>query len=159
MRRYASTTFGDFQCVHCGYWVTSNPQFSGVNHRNHCPYCLWSKHLDWFEAGDRLSPCKSAMRPLGLVLKRTNKKYGNSFTGELMLVHQCLECGKKVINRIAADDDVEAILAVYQASLETPVNAEDIPDVHVLGREDADLVYERLCGRVIEPAMDLVIVA
>jgi hypothetical protein len=97
------------------------------------------------------------MRPVGLALKKTNKKYGGAFTGELMLVHQCLECGKKVINRIAADDDVETILAVFQASLVTPISTADIPDVYVLGREDADLVYERLCGRRITPEVDLVL--
>lgn len=34
-----------------------------------------------------------------------------------MLVHQCQACGKVSINRIAADDDPQAILAVYTASL------------------------------------------
>lgn len=150
--RRMSTTFGDFRCVHCGYWVTSNPQFSGVQHRNHCPYCLWSKHLDWFEAGDRLSPCKAAMRPVGLALKKTHKKYNSAHTGELMLVHQCLECGKSVINRIAADDDVETIVSIYRASLEAPLPATEAPDVYVLGQTDADLVSHRLYGVGVETA-------
>jgi hypothetical protein len=47
-----------------------------VRNRNHCPYCLWSRCLDLFRAGDRLSACKAPMQPVGLALKHTRKKYG-----------------------------------------------------------------------------------
>ena len=146
MRRYASTIFGDFRCAHCGYWVTSNREFSGVNNRNHCPYCLWSKHLDLFEAGDRMSACKSTMRPVGLTIKRINKKYGAGGVGELMLVHQCQECGKLVANRIAADDDIETILAVYRVSLVRPTQADMEPDIYLLDERHQELVYRQLLG-------------
>jgi hypothetical protein len=55
------------------------------------------------------------MQPIGLTLKRVSKKYGTG-QGELMLVHQCLECGKVSINRIAADDDGLMMLAIFERS-------------------------------------------
>lgn len=108
----------DFRCLRCGYHVSVNSILSGVVNRNHCPYCLWSRHLDLLAAGDRLSACKALMRPLGLTLKKSHKKYSRAGSGELMLVHACIECSKVAINRIAADDDVEAILETFDRSLE-----------------------------------------
>ena len=111
-----NNTSGDFVCLHCGAFVSAEPILSGVRNRNHCPYCLSSRHLDQFEAGDRLSACKACMRPVGLTLKRIAKKYAGRSQGELMLVHLCDDCGKISINRIAADDDSEGILAILEKS-------------------------------------------
>ena len=109
-------TFGDFVCMVCHNFVSAEAAVSGVNNRNHCPYCLSSRHVDLFEAGDRLSACKSSMRPIALTLKKTAKKYSSAWQGELMLVHICDECGKPSINRIAADDDIAALLEVLGRS-------------------------------------------
>jgi hypothetical protein len=106
-----------FKCAHCHYHVIASPGYSGVQNRNHCPYCLWSRHLDLYKPGDRLSACKGRMQPVGLTLKRILKKYNRPHQGELMLVHLCTECGKISANRIAADDDVRNIWAVYRSSL------------------------------------------
>lgn len=106
----------DFQCGHCGAFVSANPLLSGVVNRNHCPYCLWSRHLDLFKAGDRLSACKAGMQPIGVTFKKTNKKYGPQY-GELMLVHQCSDCGQIALNRIAADDDRQAIFEACERAL------------------------------------------
>jgi DNA-directed RNA polymerase subunit RPC12/RpoP len=106
------SAFDDFICLHCGAYVSAGALLSGVLNRNHCPYCLSSRHLDQFEAGDRLSACKARMKPIGLTLKRIAKKYAGKSHGELMLVHLCEDCGKTSINRIAADDDCDRILAV-----------------------------------------------
>jgi hypothetical protein len=65
--------------------------------------------MDLLAAGDRLSACQAPMRPLGLTLKKSHKKYSRAGSGELMLVHVCTDCGKVAINRIAADDDVEML--------------------------------------------------
>ena len=113
--RYSTSTFGDFKCGHCHVMVSSAHFLSGVNNRNHCPYCLWSRHVDLSAAGDRLETCLGLMQPVGLTLKITPKKDSSATAGELMLIHQCTGCGKLSINRIAADDDSQTILAVYQA--------------------------------------------
>ncbi len=109
-------SFGDFICMNCRNSVSSEGLLSGVHHRNHCPYCLSSRHLDLFKAGDRLSACKARMQPLALTLKRTSKKYSGEHRGEIMLVHQCEGCGKISINRIAADDNVEVLLEIFESS-------------------------------------------
>jgi hypothetical protein len=111
--------FRDFRCAHCGNIVSSAPWISGVHNRNHCPYCLWSRHLDLFSAGDRLSACKAPMQPIALTSKRNCNKYSRG-PGELMLVHQCTHCGDVSINRIAADDDSETLLDVFGASCALP---------------------------------------
>ncbi len=105
--RVESTSSG-FLCLYCGTYVAT--EGSGVRNRNHCPYCLSSRHLDHFEPGDRLSACKARMVAVGLTFKRIAKKYAGR--GELMLVHRCEACGRVSINRIAADDDEERILAL-----------------------------------------------
>jgi hypothetical protein len=97
--------------------VSSAHLLSGVNNRNHCPYCLWSCHLDLYAAGDRLSACKAPMKPTGLTLKLGRNKYRREARGELMLVHECSECKALSINRVAADDDSGTIMAVFQESL------------------------------------------
>jgi hypothetical protein len=106
----------EFRCLHCRQVVPLDPSRSGVQNRNHCPYCLWSRHLDLAQAGDRLSACKAPMRPLGLTIKRSARRYGSFCSGELMLIHQCIECGKLSINRIAADDFAVSLLEVFESS-------------------------------------------
>src|SRR5215475_14044587 len=110
-------SFGDFRCTHCHNMVSAMRLLSGVNNRNHCPYCLWSCHLDLFVAGDRLSACKGQMKPIGLTMKKSRNKYRLEARGELMLIHQCVECSDISINRIAADDDPDSILSTFQDSL------------------------------------------
>ncbi len=143
--RGASDTLGDFVCAHCGAFVCANAELSGVKNRNHCPYCLSSRHLDHYEAGDRLSACKARMRPIGLTVKQTNKKYGSAAQGELMLIHQCEDCGKVSINRIAADDDNDLILALLEQSgrLEGQSHEGILP----LGIAQSSWVRQTLFGR------------
>jgi DNA-directed RNA polymerase subunit RPC12/RpoP len=141
---------GGFRCAHCQAYVTTDILLSGVQNRNHCPYCLWSRHLDQFEAGDRLAGCKAGMQPIGLTLKQARKKYAWAQPGELMLVHQCTGCGKLSINRIAADDDVETILAVFEQSclLDRQRIAElETGDVMALGWDQLSSVNARLFGQ------------
>ena len=40
-----------FPCENCGKMIT--PEGAGTHHRNHCPYCLCSIHVD-NEPGDRI---------------------------------------------------------------------------------------------------------
>ncbi|MHB8133053.1 MAG: RNHCP domain-containing protein [Anaerolineaceae bacterium] len=105
-------TFG-FICLNCKFMVRSDIAFSGVLNRNHCPFCLWSRHVDLWQAGDRLSACKMPMRPIGLTFKKLKNKYGSAL-GELMLIHQCSDCHAISINRIAADDDIQKILEIME---------------------------------------------
>ena len=108
----------DFRCVNCGTLVPAAFVVAGVRNRNHCPYCLWSRHLDWREAGDRLSACRAPMRPVGLTTKERRNKYARERDGEVMLVHHCTRCGAIDINRVAADDDTLGLIEVFESSQE-----------------------------------------
>jgi DNA-directed RNA polymerase subunit RPC12/RpoP len=133
----------DFRCIHCGQFVSAEPMLSGVQHRNHCPYCLWSRHVDLVQAGDRLAACKCGMHPVGLTFKQIHKKYGRNALGEIMLVHACGECGKISLNRIAADDDADRIRWIFECSQDTSLRAklaEDQPNLRLLADEDWELV-------------------
>jgi len=112
MRTYVKDINADFTCKNCGCFVSARSEVSGVVNRNHCPYCLYSRHVDLFTAGDRLCACKGLMAPIGLALKNSRDKYAKRNPGELMLVHCCEHCDRLSINRIAADDDTVKILAV-----------------------------------------------
>lgn len=150
MKKYYKPYFGDFTCTHCRNSVSADMAISGVNHRNHCPYCLHSKHVDLNEAGDRLSACKALMAPVGLALKASYKKYQQSHQGELMLIHRCQDCGKISINRIAADDIAENIYEVFLCSLQAPVQARaqlEKEGIRALRWEDEEIVLARLFGQ------------
>lgn len=145
-----SQTFGEFKCAHCGYIVSSERWLSGVNNRNHCPYCLWSRHLDLYSAGDRLSACKAAMQPVALTIKRSRNKYRRG-GGELMLVHQCTECGEFSINRIAADDDARTLLEVFQISSVLPIKTRSSllnSEIEILSTESLPVVQLQLFGEI-----------
>ena len=47
-----------FECGHCRSAVPAN---SDGHYRNHCPYCLWSLHVDDLP-GDRASSCRQPNR-------------------------------------------------------------------------------------------------
>ncbi len=143
-------TFGDFVCMVCHNSVSAEAAISGVRNRNHCPYCLSSRHLDLFEAGDRLSACKARMRPVALTLKKTAKKYPGAGQGELMLVHLCDECGKPSINRIAADDDLATLLQVLEESRDLGKGTKSAlaqSGIVILEAGHVLLVREQLFGR------------
>ena len=106
-----------FSCQFCRADVSTLPLISGVLNRNHCPYCLRSRHVDLRKPGDRMSACKAIMQPIGLTMKPAHDKFGRLRTGELMLIHLCSGCGKLSINRIAADDMDERLLDIYHDSL------------------------------------------
>ena len=109
----------EFECQHCNKFINAK-NFTGSLHRNHCPYCLYSMHVDDNIAGDRLSLCQSLMKPIALTFKQEGvDKYGHLKQGELMLVHYCLnpDCQKININRIASDDKPKEIIRLFKSSL------------------------------------------
>jgi hypothetical protein len=149
MRKSFKPYFGDFTCNHCLSYVSTNMVLSAVNNRNHCPYCLHSKHVDLYQAGDRLSACKAPMEPVALALKKTNKKYEIKAQGELMLIHRCKDCGKLSINRIAADDIAENIFEIFIRShgLDPQTRAAfEQHGIQPLQPADEEIVRARLFG-------------
>lgn len=100
-RHYRQAASETFKCKHCRRFIGPVP--CGGHHRNHCPFCLYSRHVDEHSSGDRLSACGSAMAPIG---------YFRRIKGEYVVVHHCLGCGFERFNRIAADDDFELVISL-----------------------------------------------
>jgi hypothetical protein len=151
MRTYFDDFNADFTCKHCGRFVSARSIVSGVVNRNHCPYCLHSRHVDLFEAGDRLCACKAEMAPVGLTLKRSRDKYARGYSGEMMIVHRCIDCGALSINRIAADDDAIRIMGMLdQSSSQQDKLAElcAFQEIDLLNNMEISLVKAQLYGKV-----------
>jgi hypothetical protein len=82
-----------FTCEGCGQTVLPR----SVSCRNHCPFCLTSKHVDLFP-GDRLNPCQGLMDMVGY---ETHSKKG------LVLLFKCRRCGGGGKNIAAHEDPVQ----------------------------------------------------
>ena len=97
-----------FVCVHCHKEVGSETY--GTAHRNHCPRCLWSVHLDR-DPGDRRADCGGHMEPVAIWVRRG---------GEWAIIHRCQKCGALRSNRIAGDDNELALLSLAVRALGQP---------------------------------------
>ncbi len=85
----------DFTCAHCGATVLGN------GYTNHCPKCLWSRHVD-NNPGDRQSDCGGMMEPVSV-------EQGN---GKFIITHKCQRCGKVIRQKTSDNDDMDAIIAL-----------------------------------------------
>ena len=137
-----------FTCSHCGQFVNVDG-FLGTRFRNHCPYCLWSKHV---KLGDKDDPCQGLMEPVGLTFKHEgwDKYTGKPKQGELMVIHQCQDCKTVSINRIAADDSTETILQIFKQSLKPKDNVRQTLEnekIRLLTENDSREIETQLFGR------------
>lgn len=143
LRPFSAPMEQSFTCVRCGLPISCAPLVAGVLNRNHCPICLWSRHLDWRAAGDRRSNCRAPMEPVGLITKASRNRYAREPDGELMLIHRCAACGRLSLNRIAADDDADAILALLDRADALGELGDSVTPLSVVDRA---LVRRRLFG-------------
>jgi rubrerythrin len=87
-------TIEDFACEQCGARVT------GDGYTNHCPRCLWSKHVD-LSPGDRASPCGGAMEPVSVRVPSGAAR---------KIVHRCLLCGFIRAQSAAKEDNSKLLI-------------------------------------------------
>jgi hypothetical protein len=85
----------DFACGNCASNV------AGDGYTNHCPQCLWSRHVD-VHPGDRAATCGALMEPIGIEQRKN----------EWRIVHRCVTCGHRKANRLAELDDADAVRAL-----------------------------------------------
>lgn len=67
--------------------------------RDHCPYCLYSKHVD-INPGDRLNTCKGLLKPIKI------EKFKNTYK----IIYECEKCKKLHKNIMANDDNMDLII-------------------------------------------------
>ena len=104
----SNTDIKPFNCKVCGRLVT--PEGAGSLHRNHCPNCLSSLHLD-NEPGDRSSGCGGIMDAIGVWVRKG---------GEWAVIHRCRRCGHISSNRTAADDNPIKLMSIALKPLAEP---------------------------------------
>lgn len=83
----------DFTCLHCGAEVIGN------GYTNHCPQCLWSKHVD-VHPGDRMERCGGLMTPVSAEVA----------TAGYVLRQRCEECGVQRKNKAVEGDNFDLII-------------------------------------------------
>jgi hypothetical protein len=98
-----------FRCAHCRLDVSERAP--GTAHRNHCPNCLWSRHVDDDVPGDRAAECGSLMEAIAITVRGD---------GEWVLVHRCAGCDEIHLNRSAGDDNPLALLRLAVRPLAQP---------------------------------------
>ena len=91
----------EFVCENCKMKVPKLHYSS----RDHCPFCLYSKHLDIFP-GDRSNTCQGMLIPIDI------EKYKNTYK----IIYKCKNCNKIHKNIIANDDNFEQIIALSSHS-------------------------------------------
>ena len=85
----------EFICENCGEEI----QKLNYTARDHCPYCLYSKHVDIFP-GDRANTCMGLMKPVGI------EKYKNTYK----IIYKCSKCNQIHKNIMATDDNYDLIV-------------------------------------------------
>lgn len=91
----------NFTCENCGAKV------KGDGYTNHCPHCLYSKHVD-INPGDRSEECGGLMEPIDLELK----------DGKYIIVHRCQKCGFIRRNKVCDADDFSAVIKLSKRKVE-----------------------------------------
>lgn len=89
----------DFVCEHCGKSVR------GDGYTNHCPNCLWSKHVD-VDPGDRAAACGGLMKPSSI----------EGSTPEYVITHECERCHFRRRNKVQKQDQMSAVVALATRS-------------------------------------------
>ena len=85
----------NFICEYCGMSVEK----LNYTARDHCPYCLYSKHVD-IMPGDRANNCLGLMKPVGI------EKYKNTYK----IIYKCSKCNQLHKNIMANDDNYDLIV-------------------------------------------------
>ncbi len=91
----------EFICENCGQLV--NPL--GYTARDHCPHCLYSKHVD-IMPGDRQNTCKGLLKPIGI----------EKFKDTYKILYKCTSCNEPHKNIMAKDDNMELIIELSKAN-------------------------------------------
>ena len=73
--------------------------------RDHCPYCLYSKHVD-INPGDRQNPCQGLLKPISI------EKFKNTYK----IIYKCQKCHKNHKNIMATDDDYNIIIELSRSN-------------------------------------------
>lgn len=86
-----------FICDFCG----KNVAKLNYTARDHCPYCLMSKHVD-INPGDRMEDCHGMLKPIAV----ENHKKGYK------IIYRCERCRQIRKNIMATDDNIDLVIDI-----------------------------------------------
>ncbi len=85
----------DFICEKCEEKVIGN------GYTNHCPKCLWSKHVD-INPGDRAANCGGMMRPIKVETEK----------GEYVITYHCEKCNFERRKKVEKNDNFDEVIKI-----------------------------------------------
>jgi hypothetical protein len=85
----------NFTCEHCSEKVI------GDGYTNHCPKCLWSKHVD-INPGDRAAVCQGMMKPIKVEIEKR----------EYLLTYECEKCGFLRRKKVEKEDNFDEVIKI-----------------------------------------------
>lgn len=87
----------DFTCDNCETFVVGN------GYTDHCPNCLYSKHVD-INPGDRKNSCHGIMKPIAAEVRKDDYK----------IHYECEKCGEKHKVKSAPEDNFDVIIELIK---------------------------------------------
>lgn len=90
-----------FICENC------HKQVEKLNYtaRDHCPYCLYSKHVD-INPGDRQNTCQGLLKPISI----------EKFKSTYKIIYKCQKCNQLHKNIMATDDNYNQIIELSRCN-------------------------------------------
>jgi len=85
-----------FVCENCGHKVV------GDGYTDHCPKCLWGKHVDDEIPGDRASECRGLMEPVKTVVSMSDVSF--------QIIYKCTKCRHEFRVREGEGDERELLM-------------------------------------------------
>ena len=86
----------NFVCQKCG------EETKGDGYTDHCPNCLWGKHVDEVIPGDRASDCGGLMEPIRVIYEKEEYK----------IEYRCMKCGHEFRVRSGDGDNREKLITL-----------------------------------------------
>lgn len=88
----------NFTCAVCGQKVKGN------GYTDHCPECLWGKHVDKLIPGDRSSDCLGLMEPIWAEFCQNQWRVG----------YKCCNCNHIFSVKAAQQDNKEKLFSLLK---------------------------------------------
>jgi DNA-directed RNA polymerase subunit RPC12/RpoP len=86
----------DFVCENCGMEVKGN------GYTDHCPKCLWGKHVDREIPGDRASECRGLMEPMKTEFSISNFQFS--------VKYKCTKCRHEFTVKSSENDNRDELI-------------------------------------------------
>lgn len=92
----------EFVCENCG----KNVDKLGYTARDHCPFCLYSKHVD-INPGDRQNNCRGLLKPVDI----------EKFKDTYKIIYKCEKCNMEHKNIMSNDDNMDLIIELSKKNI------------------------------------------